>query len=528
MVLGQDAALPRDLNDDFRASGLSHLVAASGANIALLATLALGLAALLGIPIRTRLFLVIGLIALYVPLAGGGPSIQRAGIMGAAAIVALLASRPSDRWYALVLAASGTLLLDPRSVSDPGWQMSFAAVLALLALARPLVERTPLPRPLAEATAVTVLATIATAPIAAAHFGTASLASLPANVLAAPVVAPIMWLGFIAAAVGQVSPALAAPLVSLAAPLLGYLTALASAAAHWPGAGIKVDPLLVALVCAAALGAILWWLRTPDRQVTPPARRRVVVLATLAVATLLVAARPVQAPAPPPPGTLRVTALDVGQGDSILVQGGGASVLFDAGVPEAPTLKRLKEQGIKRLDAFVITHVDNDHAGGAPAVLSHIPVGLLLDGRANAPLPEPGQEVALGGLRLRMLWPTDEARASGAPTNDRCIVIEASVGRRRALLGGDAESDVLDQLDLRDVDILKVSHHGSNDDLLPEVLQKITPEVALISVGRNNDYGHPTANTLRMLRGIEVHRTDLEGTVSAEASPSGISVRRSH
>src|SRR5206468_491804 len=117
--------------------------------------------------------------------------------------------------------------------------------------------------------------------------------------------------------------------------------------------------------------------------------------------------------------------------------------------------------------------------------------------------------------------------ASGAPTNDRAIVMEAMVGGRSALLTADAESDVLTGLDLHDIDILKVSHHGSNDDLLPELLARTTPEVALISVGRNNDYGHPTPATLRMLNGIEVHRTDLEGTVSADASPQGISVRRS-
>ncbi|MBI5106871.1 MAG: ComEC/Rec2 family competence protein, partial [Solirubrobacterales bacterium] len=126
MVLGQDDALPDDLREAFRAAGLSHLVAASGANVALLAALALALCAVTGIGIRARWVLVLALIALYVPLAGGGPSIQRAGVMGAATVAAALAGRPTVRWHAVLLAAVVTLAADPRSAGDAGWQLSFA------------------------------------------------------------------------------------------------------------------------------------------------------------------------------------------------------------------------------------------------------------------------------------------------------------------------------------------------------------------------------------------------------------------
>jgi competence protein ComEC len=245
MALGEDEALDPATRADFRASGLSHLLAASGENVALLAALALPLLAWLGLGLRGRQLGVLALIALYVPLAGGGPSIQRAGVMGAATTVAALAGRPASRWYALLLAAAATLALNPRASADPGWQLSFAAVVAIALLAPGLrrrlrVRRVP-PR-LAEAAAVSAAATLGTAPLIALHFSQLSLVSLPANLLAAPAVAPIMWLGMLAAAVGQLAPALALPLNVCNAFLLGYVGWVAHAAAGLPHANVRVGP----------------------------------------------------------------------------------------------------------------------------------------------------------------------------------------------------------------------------------------------------------------------------------------------
>src|SRR3954468_2627449 len=164
----------------------------------LLCALVFGASALLGIGLRVRFVLALGLIALYVPLAGGGPSIQRAGVMGAAGIAAALAGRPASRWYALLLAAGATLALNPRAVEDVGWQLSFAAVIAIMVLATPVREglrRRGLHSAAAEAVALTVAASIGTAPLIALHFDRTSVVSLPANLLAAPAVAPVMWLG---------------------------------------------------------------------------------------------------------------------------------------------------------------------------------------------------------------------------------------------------------------------------------------------------------------------------------------------
>jgi competence protein ComEC len=225
-------------------------LAASGQNVMLLCALALPFLMASGAGPRARAGVMLALIAVYVPLAGAGPSLQRAGVMGAAGLVALGASRPASRWYALLLAAAVTLALSPRVSGDPGWQLSFAAVVSILALGRPLrAAPSGLPRPLAEDIAITVAATVGTAPLLAHHFDTVSLSGLPANLVAMPAVAATMWLGMLVAAVAQLTavPALAAPALALATLLnklnglcLAFVEAVARRFADAPGAAVEL------------------------------------------------------------------------------------------------------------------------------------------------------------------------------------------------------------------------------------------------------------------------------------------------
>ena len=210
-VLGEDERIDAATVEDFRRSGLSHLLAVSGQNVALLALLAMPLLALLGMSLRARLLWIVAAIAVYVPLAGGGPSIVRAGVMGALTLLATFAGRRASRLYALAIAAIVTLAIDPRIGADVGWQLSFAAVLGILAIARPLRRAIAsrlgpggLRGALAEGTAVTVAATLATAPLIVFHFGELSTVSLVANLLALPAVAPAMWLGMLSSIGAQV------------------------------------------------------------------------------------------------------------------------------------------------------------------------------------------------------------------------------------------------------------------------------------------------------------------------------------
>jgi competence protein ComEC len=531
MVLGEDDALPDTMREDFQTSGLAHLVAASGQNVMLLCALVFALSAAIGLGLRARLVLALGLIALYVPLAGAGPSIQRAGVMGAAGVTAALAGRPASRWYALLLAAAVTLGLNPRADEEPGWQMSFAAVAAIMLLAAPLgdgLRRRGMPTGVAEAIALTVAATIGTAPLIALHFDRTSIVSLPANVLAAPAVAPVMWLGMAAATTGQIGAWAGAPFTALAGYPVAFVSWVGAAAAHLPHAAVVVSPWVVGAACVVAAAAIL----------APAARRRSSVAVAALVAAVVWA---LHAPSRPPgaPMGLRVTFLDIGQGDATLIQDRRTAILVDTGPPDGGIVGRLRRAGVGRLDLLVVTHAQADHEGGAAAVVRAMPVELLLDGRdgVREPLglrmaaearrrrvriaaPAAGQTLHAGRIVLRILSPAPEpaeAHVDEDP-NQRAIVAEARVGRFRMLLTADAESDVLSTLDLQPVTVLKVSHHGSADPGLGALLERLRPRIAAIEVGAHNTYGHPVAATLQALRaaGAAVYRTDVDGTVRLE------------
>ena len=558
MVLGQDEAIATTVRDDFRRSGLAHILAVSGQNVMLLGALALPVLASIGLGGRARLVAVIGLIFLYVPLAGAGPSLQRAGIMGAAGLLAVLLARPASRWYALLLAAALTLTLNPRVHGDPGWQLSFAAVIGILVLGPPL--RRPLeglPRVAAEGIAITLAATLATAPLLAHHFQAVSIASLPANVLALPVVAPAMWIGMVQIAVGQLSAVgplsqlgieLAELLGSANGLLLGYLEALAGHFAGLPGAQVEVSLASPAALAGAylALGAAGLVATRAARRLGPaataelgrwrtaePWRRRLAVgLGIALVAGVLLR---VLAP-PPPPDELTVSFLDVGQGDATLVQHpDGGAILFDGGPEEARVARLLRAAGVRRLSAVVATHASADHHGGLREVLDEVTVDLLVDGGDGTADPEfrsvlmaadragvrriparAGQTLRLGGMLVRILSP--ESRPPGPPPEDpnpRAVVAVVSAGSFDLFLSGDAESPSLLPLQLPDVEAMKVPHHGSADPGLPALLDRLRPEIAAIEVGEDNAYGHPTPSTLAALEasGAAVYRTDEQRTI---------------
>ncbi|MEA2313016.1 MAG: competence protein ComEC [Solirubrobacteraceae bacterium] len=562
MVLGEDERLGSDERTDFQRSGLAHLLAVSGQNVVLLATLVFALAAVVGLPLRARLVGALVLVGLYVPLTGGGPSIQRAGVMGAAGLVAALAGRPSSRWYALGLAAAVTLVLNPRTSADPGWQLSFAAVVSLLALAAPLREllERRMPRVVAEAASITIAATIGTAPLIAVHFQQLSLVSLPANVLAAPLVAPIMWLGMLAGAAAQLSPALAAPLNALDGPLLAALAWLARAASAIP---LAVLPVRIATPAALAAGTlvpaglvlVLRWVRDalPPRGVRIPLRaglRAALLGAGVAgvAGTVALAARAASPPFLAGPGQVVVSFLDVGQGDATLVQDGtGASVLFDGGPPEALVYRQLRRAGVRRLDLMVSTHQSRDHQGGLHDVLAHVPTRLMVENADGTRDPDyhrllaeatargvrqvvaaAGERFQVGGLSIQVLSPVPRPPSAGPPDdpNPRGVAAIVSEGGFDLWLSADAESDAILPLPLRPVEAMKVSHHGSSDPGLPEVLARLRPQVAAIEVGAHNTYGHPAPSTIAALRVVvpHVYRTDRDGTVRLTVDASGMRV----
>ena len=552
-VLGEDDRIDHETREDFQRSNLTHLLAVSGENVILLCVLAWPLLALLGLPLRSRLIGALCLIAIYVPVTGAGPSIQRAGVMGAAGLVAALADRPRSRWYAVLLAVALTLAINPRADGDVGWQLSFAAVIGIMLWAKRLAAlisggapRGSARRALAEAVAVTAAATVATAPLMAAAFDQFSPAALPANVLAAPAVAPAMWLGMLAGIAGQLPVVPVEPINWLDSLCLAYIAQVAHwlAAPDWALVTIHLQSVwaVIAAYAGLLLGMELVLRRLSERGgLRLPRSWRPAAVGLLGLISLLVW-WPFVSSAPPPPGGLVVRVLDVGQGDSILLQPPGADpVLVDTGPPDDGVEDRLDELGIERLGAIVISHDQSDHAGELGELLGSVEVDRVVYGLSDARLrgaagaggAEPfqlaeGSGLDFGALHLTALWPPRELLGErGEDPNRLCLVLLARWRHFSMLLTGDAEAESV-PMDAGPIDVLKVSHHGSEDTGLEDLLERSVPKLAVISVGEGNPYGHPTPETVSELQShrVLVMRTDTEGEVEIDAGASGWTARR--
>jgi competence protein ComEC len=541
VVLGEDEGLERGLRDSFRASGLYHLLAVSGQNVAYVVAGALLIAWLLGIP---RLMGEVGaLLAVlgYVFAVGWQPSVVRAGVAGGLASLAWLCGRARDRWYFLLVGAAVLLGWNPYSALEPGFQLSFAAVAAIFLLVPRLeswLEGYPVPRRLAEVVAVSAACGGVTAPILMTQFGQVPLYSVASNAFAAPVVAPLLGLGLACAALEPVLPSAAVALAWVNGWLAAYLAAVARTFGGLPHAQVASSKALVGLGTAVAFLAAIAWL-------PPPRGRRAALLAAL-LALIVVGWRLRPESVPPSPHGLRITFLDVGQGDAALLQVPQGAVLVDEGPPEADVARQLSSLGVRRLAALVLTHPQRDHVGGAAEVLDDMRVGFLLDPGIPSPsadereareaahrhgvrivLARAGEAFRLGDLQLRVLWP-DGPGTPGEDPNEHATVLLASYGSVDALLTADAESDVTLPLRPPAVEVLKVAHHGSADAGLEPLLDLLRPRVAVISVGAHNDYGHPAPSTIATLGrvpGLSLYRTDEDGRVTIESDGTRLWVR---
>ncbi len=542
IVLGEDEGLSEGLRERFRASGLYHLLAVSGQNVALIAGGALLFAHLIGVSRVLGEVFALAAIGGYVLAVGWQPSVVRAGIAGALASLAWLAARPQDRWYFLLLGAAVLLAWNPYSLLDAGFQLSFAAVAAIFVVV-PRLERSlagyPVPRPLAEVVAVSAACGVATAPILLTQFGSVPLYSIPANALAFPVVAPLLGIALVTALVAPAVPPVAVALAWLNGWLAAYLAGCARLVGGLPYAAVSTRTALVAAAVVLGFVGLVSRLR-------PPRAPRVAALILLAA--LIAGGWRLRSgtPAPPAPSGLRITFLDVGQGDGALLQVPAGAVLIDEGPPEADVAGQLRKLGVENLSLVVLTHPQRDHVGGAAKVLERLRVGLVLDPALPSKSAEErsaldaarrrhvrvvvaraGQGYRIGRLRLAVLWP-DGPGLPGGDSNDHAIVVLASYGNVDALMTADAESEVTHRLRVPPVEILKVAHHGSADPGLPGLLDRVRPRIAVISVGADNDYGHPDPETVAALEsapGLALYRTDRDGRVVVESDGERISVR---
>ncbi|MCO7220637.1 ComEC/Rec2 family competence protein [Klenkia sp. PcliD-1-E] len=548
LVVGDTSGMQPGVTADFRRAGLGHLTAVSGANVAIV--LALLLRPLRRRAVHRRWQAVAGSAGLvgFVLLAGPSPSVLRAGAMGAVTLLALASGRARVAVPALSAAVCVLLVVDPALATDGGFALSVVATAGIVLLAPGWSRRwrvLGLPGPVADALAVSAAAGLVTAPLVAGLSGLVSLVSLPANLLAAPAVAPATVLGLLAVLVAPVATGPADLLVWAAGWPTRWLVLVADRAAAvpdgafgWP-AGVTGSLLLVALLAAGAAALVRW-----------PRTRPLAVAAVLGVVVLGWPARQL-ADGWPVPGTVLV-ACDVGQGDAlVLPTGEGAAVLVDAGPDPVLVDACLTRLGVERLPLVLLSHLDADHVTGLPGALAGREVGEVATG-VLAPTEDrvgrvadqvaaaggelvvlpAGTERTVGSATIEVLAPgADDARA-GVDPNALSVLARVTQHGITTLftgdLGADREARLAEgDLDLR-ADVLKVPHHGSGD-VDPGFLAAVGARVALVSVGADNDYGHPAARLLDLLAvdEVPVHRTDLEGdlAVVGDAGDWGVTAR---
>jgi competence protein ComEC len=543
IVLGEEGGIDTSLRDAFRASGLTHLLAVSGQNVAITAIGVVWVARLAGIGRIAGEGLAILVVLAYALAVGWQPSVVRAAVAGILASLGWITARPRDRWHAMAVGALVLLAWTPTAGLDPGFQLSFAAVAAIF-LVVPRVagvpDAYPVPRGVWDVLVVAVACGLVTAPIVWLHFGSVALWTVPANLAAEPAMPPLIALSLAAAASEPVLPGVATSLAWLAGWCAAWIAFVARVVSGWPSAQIHSA---VALTAVLALAAAPVGVRRLPRY-----RRGVAAVGLVSVALTLAAAACAFRPVPSwaPPQGLRVTFLDVGQGDSALVEAPGGAVLVDEGPPEADVAGQLRAMGVRALTAIVLTHPQRDHIGGAADVLDGLRVGEVEDPGIEAPsadhdaamaaarrrhvpveIVHEGDTFRIGKLRLRILWPDEPGLPSEDP-NQHAVVALASYGATDVLLTADAESDVTGRLRIPPVEVLKVAHHGSEDPGLPDLLRTLRPRLAVISVGNGNDYGHPRPETIAALQaepGLETLRTDESGRIVVESDGRTLTVR---
>jgi competence protein ComEC len=556
MVLGDDEGVDQQSIDDFRRSGLLHIMAVSGENVVLLCGMWSFALALLGVPRMARTLLLLPTVATYVVLTGASPSIVRAGVAGVVGLLAVLVSRPSDGWLLWLAPAAWLLTVNPNNLFDASFQLSFGAVLGLLLLARPVTHALAfLPGPLPEQVGVTTAASISTAPISMLTFGSASVVSVPANVAGGFVLGPIMFSGMLSLLLGFVSPWLSLPLNLVSGLFIGFLLDVARvfgrlswATYEWQGLSLR---LLLVLALAAEAATLLALARRRGLGLPAFLRLPHMRLPLVAVTAVVVAATLLLAPAgPAAPTRPTLTLLSVGEGAAALFQApGGPTVLIDAG--PGPLASTLRAHAVRRIDLLVMSHGHADHAAGLADVLGRVPVRLALlprppagDGAdsllrlaaelRDAKVPvrwvDAPIRVSGGGWEIRVLPTKAVAGESGnQDENDHALVVLAGLGGREVLVPGDAEGEVLTRLALPRCAMVELPHHGSRGGLDQAQLAQLAPHVAAISVG-DNTYGHPTPEMLALLAGagIPCLRTDKCGDIAVTAGVGELDVRVAH
>ena len=540
MVLGDRSQIDLATAEAFKASGTYHVLALSGAQVALLAVLlSSGLRWA-----RASPWLEAGLTTLaifgYAGFVGGDVPIARAALMAAAVLIGRALEVDTDPGNLLGFAAILLLADQPSSAADVGFQLSFGATLGILALVAPLTRGVPrLPLRLDLALAASVAAQCALMPLLAGHFHRLAPAAVLLNVLAVPLSAAVLLSGFAVLALAPIGGAsVAGGLAWIAARAL-RLSGDLGPAGDWLDVRVPGPELAVMALHVAGLGLLL-------------RGRRLGGFAAVALSHAALVFGPI---APSADGRLHLSVVDVGQGDSLLLRSpSGRTIVVDAGGSRDPRFDpgerrvapELWREGVRRLDAVVVSHAHPDHAGGVPFLLRAFRVDFSWEGPAARQDPAWQRlEAALRVSRVRRIAVARGARLDwdGASVfvlgplpprapplrvrNEDSLVIDVRFGEVHILLTGDVTAEAERALSLPQALVVKVPHHGSRTSSSPFLLEAARPRLAIVSSAARNPFGHPHPEVLERYRsqGALVERTDRDGSVHVATDGRRVWVR---
>ena len=550
IVLGERASVDADLATAFARSGTSHLLAISGFNMTLVAAAVAMLARGKVRPQIAAIGTVLG-VGSYSVLVGLAPSVLRASLMAVVAACGVAFGRRPATTNALAGAVALMLAIDASSIADVGFLLSATATAGLLFLGGPLTDRLrPIPKAIREGLATTLAATLPTLPIIAAVFGRISLVSPLANLLAVPLFPPLMLAGAATAAVGALSPDLARAPALVTYGLAVVLRVVVESSAGLPLASLAVPDgpaagvgygalvLIVARFGPPAVGRLARAarIRLPALDARALCSPRLLPRAALvggAVVALVVSATAALA-LTRSPSSIRIHALDVGQGDAYLVEISGRTLLVDGGPDPVRLLAELGASlppWTRRIDVVALTHAHADHADGLITLLERYEVGLALEpvGLNAGPVAsawndriarahvtrrslEAGARVRIGDATLAVLSPENDPGVD-VPS----LVLRLERGPFSVLFMGDATEKAQADLLLHPAGLASrvyvPPHHGAATPYADALVAAVQPAAALISVGAQNRYGHPTPETLAALGRVPTYRTDRDGTV---------------
>ncbi|MBI4537558.1 MAG: DNA internalization-related competence protein ComEC/Rec2 [candidate division NC10 bacterium] len=564
MVLGDRSGLTPEMQEAFLGSGTYHILAISGLNVSLLAGAAFGVLRLLRVSGRFAALLSILLVTLYAGLAGAGSSVVRAGIMADVYLLALVLDRQISLLNSLALSALLLLWWNPYALFEVGFQLTFLATLGII-LAVPAVEerlaafRRPV-RYLLGSAAITIAATAMTAPILAVAFNRLTPIGLLANLPVVPLSGAITAVGLAAGAGLLALPAGLPWLTQAGGALVDLLFVVTRwfAACPWGSVLVYTPTPGMTLCYYGALAGIALLLKEGPRSA------RIWAGGLTAACTLaLVSQVAVWLYPPPADDRVRLTLLDVGQGEAILLElpdrgrimvdaGGLLGGSFDVGRRiVAPFLWR---KWIGRLDVVIVSHPETDHVHGIASLLETMPVGEIWIGPAPAESVTAVRLAALllqrgipqrvvtsdsppfhfGAATLEIVHPAPRT-GMGAPAgtrsrgvNDATLVVRLGLADKAILLTGDlgrdGEAALLKSGRPVRAQVLKVPHHGSRTSSTAPFLRAVAPEIAVLSAGYRNRFRHPHPEIVERYRamGVRLLRTDLDGAISVEMTPEGI------